>query len=779
MPQESAYSASAKPSNALTDTVVFPLGAMPAARPIPTPAPIKTAVVDEQLDELSELLDRAEAADPAQASADELADHEIENHLAQVRLGIASSLFTALRCKDAATAAHSVRVALGASAWASAISLPNAERDAIELAALLHDIGKIGVPDSVLLKPSALTAEERVTMSRHQTLGLEILQSCCASQEVLEMVRYAPAWYDGSKTDGDHRATQLPRGARMLAILDAFDSMTTPQVYRAAMSRDLAIKELCDFAGLQFDPQLVYNFAELHATDQQKLHFGVARRWLQELDPGVANVWWRQQSQPDQGNQSADSLHQYKLLENMYDGIIFLDANLQVVLWNRGAERITGISSSSILQRPFSPDLVRMRDQHGGEITLDRCPIAHCLGSGVQSLRRLVVRSRNGRDLAVDANLIPVVGPDGTTQGVSLQLHDASGEASLEERCHHLYEQAIRDPLTQLANRAEFDRVHTKFVEAHLERRLPCSLIMCDIDRFKLVNDTYGHQAGDEVIRSFAQILKSSCRPGDLVARYGGEEFVMLCADCTNETASARAEIMRTAFADVPQPSMGSKSSSASFGVSEIQSGDTAQTMLNRADRALLMAKEGGRNMVIQLGGGISEEPKEVSRGWRFWQKSTGGPLVDRYLITNVPPDITVEKLRGFVSDHHADISVIEGGRIELVTHPGKFGKVRRRSDRPISLVVELIFTQDQRHWSKEIRAEKFANGRPMVQTCIHVVIKAQRDRDRRQSNAVEQAKLVMASLRSYLMATETEAIQDKDAFKKASNMLSPWRTKK
>jgi PAS domain S-box-containing protein len=257
-------------------------------------------------------------------------------------------------------------------------------------------------------------------------------------------------------------------------------------------------------------------------TDETRLgthtiHHRVARRWLQELDPQTANAWWRGQgSRLSSSLTTPDLLHHQKLLENMYQGVIFLDANLQVMLWNRGAERLTGISGESMLQRQFTPSLVKMRDQHSVEIGDFECPVAHAVRTGVQSLRRLIVSSRNGHDLAVDVHTIPVVGPDGTTQGASVLWHDASGEASLEERCHSLYEQAIRDPLTQLANRAEFDRVHAKFVEAHLERRLPCSLIICDIDRFKRVNDSYGHQAGDEAIKGFAQLLKSACRPGDL-----------------------------------------------------------------------------------------------------------------------------------------------------------------------------------------------------------------------------------------------------------------------
>ena len=226
----------------------------------------------------------------------------------------------------------------------------------------------------------------------------------------------------------------------------------------------------------------------------------------------------------------------------MYDGVVFLDNNLQITLWNNGAERLTGIDGAAVYQRPFKPSLFRLSDEHGARFSDANCPIAHALHTGSQSLIRAQVRGRNDDDVVVDAHIMPVVGSDGTIQGVTLVLHDASPETSLEERCQRLHEKAIRDPLTQVANRAEFDRVHGIFVETHLQRGLPCSLIICDIDHFKRVNDNYGHPAGDEVIKSFAQLLKSKCRSGDLVARYGGEEFVMLCADCGVATAFERAE---------------------------------------------------------------------------------------------------------------------------------------------------------------------------------------------------------------------------------------------
>ncbi len=216
--------------------------------------------------------------------------------------------------------------------------------------------------------------------------------------------------------------------------------------------------------------------------------------------------------------------------------------------WNHGAERLTGIAGASIRQQRWHPDILKLSDEKNHAIGESDCPVLAAISSGVQSLRRLTVWGRNGRCVAVDSHVIPVIGGDGNTQGAILLLHDASSEISLEQRCQSLADKASRDPLTQVANRAEFDRVHAMFVTAHQQQQVPCALLMCDLDRFKLVNDTYGHQAGDEVIKSLAALLKGACHPGDLVARYGGEEFVMLLADCDNTTASRRADQIRLAL---------------------------------------------------------------------------------------------------------------------------------------------------------------------------------------------------------------------------------------
>ena len=110
------------------------------------------------------------------------------------------------------------------------------QRDELEVAALLHDIGKIGVPDKILLKAGKHTAEETAVMNRHRQTAREILSACSASQEILDILWYASAWYDGRSPGFERAGEQLPLGARMLAIAEAFDSMTTDHVYRRGMS---------------------------------------------------------------------------------------------------------------------------------------------------------------------------------------------------------------------------------------------------------------------------------------------------------------------------------------------------------------------------------------------------------------------------------------------------------------------------------------------------------------------------------------------------------------
>ena len=705
------------------------------------------------------------ATDPDSAATLQPPVATYENQLIQVRLGIASSLLAALKHKHAAAAEHSLRVALGCSSWGFAIGLQNRERDELEVAALLHDLGKIGAPDRLLLKPAALDMEEARLIDQYRLSGLDILAHCCPSPAIVEIIRHSAGWFDGTRPNYPLVAKDVPQGARMLAIVDAFDSMTTDQVYRQALLRERAMHELFANAGTQFDPELVKSFSEMNIGVH--LNQRVISHWLKTLDPRKANQFW-ENTPPAmlvEPAVPAETLFQQKLLDNMFDAVVFVDCNMRIIKWNRGAERLTGLSSASVLERLWSPDLVGLSEETRGKLTKLDCPIAYCISTGVQSLRRLQVCNETRR-LAVDAHTVPVVGPDGATHGAAMLLHDASPQASLEEQCNNLHERATKDPLTQVANRAEFDRLHHLFVNAHLECNVACSLIICDIDHFKSINDNYGHPAGDDVLRSFGQLLKSECRSGDVVARYGGEEFVILCANCNNASAACRAEELRRLVSELQQPILDGNVVTVSFGVTEIQPGDTPESMLRRADRALLEAKRVGRNTVVQLGDGLINPSGTTVEG-----QPSGELMMDTVLVTSVPLNIAVEKLRGFVLDHHAEILGIRADRIDLMIEVYKSHPTRRRSDRPVPFLVELLFSEQR----VTIRnPEGRVTGRTL-KTRVRVSIRLKRTRDRRNADIMAQAAAVLAAIQSYLMANQDATPPEPGTTRRAVNMLAPW----
>ncbi len=609
-------------------------------------------------------------------------------------------------------------------------------------------------------------------------MSLEILRRSCTSEEILAIVDNVASWYDGSNGPPGQSGEQIPLAARMIAVAEAFDAMTTDRVYRSALSQERAMAELFRCAGAQFDPILVRQFVEMLEGDRGQLRKQVAARWLLRLDPQASNAYWDFTAGPapvsNGASSSEQSLFEAKLLDNMYDAVVFIDARGRIAVWNRGAERLTGIPGASVRQQRWHPEILMLSDEKGQTIRESECPVLAAITSGVQALRRLTMSGRSGRSVAVDSHVIPVIGGDGGTKGAILVLHDASSEISLEQRCQSLADKSTRDPLTQVANRAEFDRVHAMFITAHQQQHAPCSLLMCDLDRFKLVNDSYGHQAGDEAIKCIAALLKGACHPGDFAARYGGEEFVMLLADCDNTTACRRAEQIRIALSQLPQPMMNGKAITTSIGVTEIQPGDTAETMLRRADRALLMAKENGRDQVVQLGmgmNGTSNQAGDEASGAGAGDEPSF--VVQQTLVTPVPTMMAVEKVRGFVADHQATIIKIDGSQIQLELVESHEGVLRRLTDRPSKFEIDLRF-EEQRIQTEGDKGTTSTGG--VLRTRIFVTITQRQTRDRRRGDATARTQHLLVSLRSYLMATsEDQESPSPNAPVKKKHGLLPW----
>ncbi len=160
---------------------------------------------------------------------------------------------------------------------------------------------------------------------------------------------------------------------------------------------------------------------------------------------------------------------------------------------------------------------------------------------------------------------------------------------------------AYRDPLTNVNNRGAMDKVLPR--EIALARRFatPMSLLVLDVDKFKLINDAHGHQVGDDVLQSFAAVLQDCVRDTDLIFRYGGDEFVISLSSTGISGAMELAERVRSNIERCHQYSNIQMMLSTSIGVTELRENDTAESLFLRADSALLEAKRRGRNCVVQL----------------------------------------------------------------------------------------------------------------------------------------------------------------------------------
>jgi putative two-component system response regulator len=198
------------------------------------------------------------------------------NQLSQTE-DVIFTLAQIVETKDAATEGHQLRVSTYSEQLALACGLKNGRVRAIRYAALLHDIGKIGISEAILRKAGGLTLAEREQMQQHAEIGARIVEPMRLGREVAQIVRAHHEFWNGSGYPYGLREEQIPIGARIIAIANAFDSMTTDRPFRVARPPEQAIWELRDYSGVQFDPKVVEIFIDL-ILNKQLIAFGSTRQ---------------------------------------------------------------------------------------------------------------------------------------------------------------------------------------------------------------------------------------------------------------------------------------------------------------------------------------------------------------------------------------------------------------------------------------------------------------------------------------------------------------------
>jgi diguanylate cyclase (GGDEF)-like protein/PAS domain S-box-containing protein len=415
---------------------------------------------------------------------------------------------------------------------------------------------------------------------------------------------------------------------------------------------------------------------------------------------------------PPQKNNSAnaglsiDEQMRSAVLDHMREGVVGVDTNLKIHTWNQSLQAMTGLNPSAMIGNKISPAVFKLQARTLGEVKQDNCPFLNCLQTGNLIQRTYLIAGRSGREMEVDFNVRPVRDEQGSIVGAMGLLQDNSKQKELQQRLNSLYMKAVLDPLTQVANRAEFDRLLEVYVRTHREAGKKCSVIIADIDFFKGINDNYGHHIGDEALISFAQLLKQFVRKHDFIARFGGEEFVILCANCDEIAAVRRAEDIRFRLEKTPQSMLDGKCMTASFGVSQLEDNDDPTSLFVRADKALLKAKELGRNRVVRAdlskvqGDDLGSGADQSATGVR-WRKLKGNHLVHLEFQTRTPAEVLIGKVSHMLPEINAQLVSASEDYISLtceIEDPAKHGQF---SSFNIELDIQKL-TRDDQHFEDD-----------------------------------------------------------------------------
>lgn len=286
-------------------------------------------------------------------------------------------------------------------------------------------------------------------------------------------------------------------------------------------------------------------------------------------------------------------------LASIGDGVISTDAGRRISFINPAAARMTGWSAADATGRPLDEVLSLVAEDTGAEVD---DPVATCLAAG--ATRELdadvALVSRHGRRRAVRCAAAPVRAPGGGMIGTVLVLQDVTSARALQKELAH---SATHDALTGLPNRTGYEAaLDAAAREAIAEDRVH-ALCFIDLDRFKPVNDTAGHAAGDALLRLVAETIRGCCRASDFAARVGGDEFAVLLADCTLPHARAVAEKIAAAIADIDFAWAGAHFRiGASIGVTAITRESSQLGFTGEADAACYVAKARGRGGVAVFG---------------------------------------------------------------------------------------------------------------------------------------------------------------------------------
>ena len=295
---------------------------------------------------------------------------------------------------------------------------------------------------------------------------------------------------------------------------------------------------------------------------------------------------------------AADPGFYKELLDQLSDGVYFVDRERRIQYWNEGAYRLTGYQAKDVIGRCCQDNILCHVDYSGKRLCLDGCPLTACIADGSRHEGNVLLRHKQGRRVPVNVRVQPIRGADGSIVGAIEIFSDDSAHTEALRKAEALNRLAFLDHLTQQPNRRFLEMSLNTAMSQYQVHHDPFGVLMLDLDRFKDINDTFGHSCGDRVLQEVAKTLAGSLRPTDIVGRWGGDEFLAITDHVNAELLRGLAE---RCVAMVNQTSISGAeaaliSLSVSVGATLAGGGVTAEELIQRADKLLYESKTAGRN---------------------------------------------------------------------------------------------------------------------------------------------------------------------------------------
>jgi diguanylate cyclase (GGDEF)-like protein/PAS domain S-box-containing protein len=288
------------------------------------------------------------------------------------------------------------------------------------------------------------------------------------------------------------------------------------------------------------------------------------------------------------------------VVESIAEGVYALDTDGRITYWSKGAERITGYSKEEAVGTKCSENLLRHTDAAGRELCVEGCPMAATMADCRPREDEVYLHHKDGHRVPIFIRASPIMGSSNRAIGAIEVFTDRSERSGLLKELEELKKEVLTDPLTGLGNR-RFAEMSADAARREFEAEgTPFGLLMLDIDRFKAVNDTYGHATGDRVLRMVAWTLANAVRRNDAAARWGGEEFVVICPRIDGRVLAEVAERVR---ALVERSWIGHDdgrriAATVSIGGALVRAGEDLVALVSRADELMYACKGAGRNRV-------------------------------------------------------------------------------------------------------------------------------------------------------------------------------------